>query len=304
MKYDVLVYGPLFCDLIFTDLPAMPRLGSETFAGDFTIAIGGSAIVAVALQRLGARVGLIAELGTDHMSRIARSLMDELGLDQSLIRQHPHPLYQVTVALSFPQDRAFVTRFQQPETPVDLDAILRANPARHLHVCSFIAALNTPDAAQIAHRHGLTVSMDPGWDDDALRDPRLLTMIKQLDFFFPSELELCYMAQLDYFRNALTKLVKYMQQGMVVMKRGAQGAIVRSKTDEIAVPALPVDPVDTTGAGDNFDAGFIYAHIQGKDLKTCMQYGAVCGALSTTRVGGAAAAPTQQEVEAWLAKLP
>jgi sugar/nucleoside kinase (ribokinase family) len=74
VSYDVLVYGPLFCDLIFTGLPAMPTLGTETFAGDFTIAIGGSAIVAAALHRLGAKVGLIAELGSDPLSLIARNL--------------------------------------------------------------------------------------------------------------------------------------------------------------------------------------------------------------------------------------
>ena len=61
MKYDVLIYGPLFCDLIFTGLPAMPVLGTELFAEDLTIAIGGSAIVAAGLHRLGARVGLIAD---------------------------------------------------------------------------------------------------------------------------------------------------------------------------------------------------------------------------------------------------
>ena len=303
MKYDVLVYGPLFCDLIFTGLPGMPGLGTETFAGDFTIAPGGSAIVAAALHRLGAKVGLIADLGTDHMSQVVRSLLDDLGLDQTLIRQHPHALSQVTVALSFPQDRAFVTRFEQPETPVDLDAILQEYQARHLHVCSFIAGINTPDAAEIAHRHGLTVSMDPGWDDDALLDPRLFRLIEELDVFLPSQSELCHIVQNIEIDQALAQAVAKMRQGAIVMKRGSQGAIARTESDEITVSALSVNPVDTTGAGDSFDAGFIFAYIQGKDMKTCMQYGVICGALSTTKVGGATAAPTRKEVEGWLSKL-
>lgn len=186
-RYDILVCGPIFCDLIFTDLPGMPVLGEERFAGAFTVTVGGSAIVAAALHKLGARVGLIADLGNDPLSQVARQLLDGLGLDRTLIRDHPHPLSQVTVAFSFPHDRAFITRFQRPATPPDLAAILQGRPAQHLHVCSFLAALETPAAARLAHAAGMTVSMDPGWDDAALRDPRLLAMIADLDQFMPNE---------------------------------------------------------------------------------------------------------------------
>jgi sugar/nucleoside kinase (ribokinase family) len=129
-------------------------------------------------------------------------------------------------------------------------------------------------------------------------------MILELDVFLPSESELCHIARLPYFRNALTRLESDMKTGMVVMKRGSQGAIARSKDEEITVPALRVSPVDTTGAGDCFDAGFLYAYVQGEPLETCMQFGTICGALSTTKVGGATAAPTREEVEAWRSKLP
>ena len=124
MTYDILVYGPLFCDLIFTDLPDMPTLGTELFAGDFTVTVGGSAIVAAGLQKLGANVGFIADLGNDPVSGLARQVLDDMNIDRALIREHPHPLPQVTVALSFPEDRAFITRFERPKQPHDLAAIL------------------------------------------------------------------------------------------------------------------------------------------------------------------------------------
>ena len=168
MQYDILVYGPTFCDIIFTDLPGIPTLGTEVFAGDLNVAVGGSAIVAAGLHRLGLRVGLIADLGTDPFSQIVRNLLDDLGLQQRLIREHPHPLPRTTVALSFPSDRAFVTRFQAPDSPIDLGKTLGNHPARHLHICSFLAALETPAAADLAHANGMTVSMDPGWDERAL----------------------------------------------------------------------------------------------------------------------------------------
>lgn len=304
MSYDILVCGPMFCDVIFTDLPTMPELGTEIFAGDLTIAPGGSAIVSAGLQRLGARVGLIADLGTDRISLLLREMLDNLDLDRTLIREHPHPLPQLTVGLSFPQDRAFVTRFQKPTQPVDLAAVLRKYPARHLHLSSFMGVLDIPDAVGIAQQAGLTVSFDPGWDEAALRDPRLLALITELDVFLPSQSELCYIAQTDDVDSALAKIMATMKNGLIILKQGADGATAYGHNQRLSVPTLSVNPVDTTGAGDSFDAGFLFRYVHGDSLSNCLRYGSVCGALSTTKPGGATAAPTYEEVQLWLSKLP
>ena len=153
----------------------MPELGKEIFAGDLIISPGGSAIVAIGLHRLGAKVGLIADLGSDPLSKLIWEQLGDLGLDRSLITQHPYPLPQVTVALSFPEDRAFVTRFQRPEKYPNLKSILQANPTKHLHLCSFLTALDAPEYPQIAHAAGATISMDPGWDEIALQNTKLKT---------------------------------------------------------------------------------------------------------------------------------
>lgn len=301
--YDVLVYGPVFCDLVFTGLDELPTLGTEQFASDLTIAVGGSAIVAAGLHRLGLRVGLIAELGTDQFSYIIRHLLDGTGLDRTLIREHGHPLPQVTAALSFPQDRAFVTRFQRPEQSPDLEKIVKDYPAHHLHVCSFLAALETPNAVEIAHRAEMTISMDPGWDETALRDCRLHTMARTVDYFLPSQSELLFMADTDDLGQAARMFTP--DNGVLVVKQGAQGATAFPYS-EAPVHAAPIQviPIDTTGAGDAFDAGFIYACIHGASLQRCLQYGVVCGGLATTALGGTSALPTLKEVETWLSKLP
>lgn len=303
--YDVLVYGPLFCDLIFTGMPGMPVLGEELFADDLTITVGGSAIVAAGLHRLGVRVGLIAELGNDGFSQIIRELLDDLGVDRSLIREHPHPLPQLTVALSFPQDRAFVTRFERPATAPDLAQILSDHPARHLHVYGFLAALENPDAAIIAHEAGLTVSLDTGWDEAALRDPRLRAMVDEVDIFLPSEPELCTIAGIKDPEQAARRLIPIRPNAVTVVKRGARGvAVYTHEANALEIPAIPVTPVDTTGAGDAFDAGYLYAFLQDHSLKRCAQIGSICGGLATTVPGGAPALPTHTEVEQWLSKLP
>lgn len=305
MTYDVLVYGPIFCDLIFTDVPQLPALGEEIFAGDFVMTVGGSAIVATGLQRLGASVGLIADLGNDPLSQVTRGILNDLELDVTLIRQHDYPLPQVTVALSFPRDRAFVTCFRQPQNAVDLAALLRVHSAKHLHVCSWLAALQVPNVCHIARAAGLTVSLDPGWDADALRDPRLGALIADVDLFMPNEKELCHIANTDDAEIAIARTLATMRRGKIILKQGARGASAYS-TDAapVRVAALPITPIETTGAGDAFDAGFLSQFVRGASLEECMRMGAVCGGLATTARGGIGALPTLTEANAWLAKLP
>lgn len=300
-SYDVLVYGPLFVDLIFTGLDEMPALGTEIFADTFTMTVGGSAIVAAGLQKLGAKVGLAADLGNDPLSKVAGQLLEQLNIDQTFIRVHPQPLTQLTVALSFPQDRAFITRFEKPESPIDLETILQEHAVKHVHIGSFLGAFDVPDACQIAHQHGATISLDPGWDEAALRDPRLHQMMTELDYFLPSRSELCFMMDTDDMQIALSRALQQMKRGEIIMKNGAEGAI--AATDNLIVSTLSVTPIDTTGAGDAFDAGFLYALTQGYPLKDCLHYGTVCGALTTTAIGGAEGTPTLDEVKKWLSKL-
>jgi sugar/nucleoside kinase (ribokinase family) len=304
-RYDVLVYGPVFCDLIFTGLAAMPSLGTEIFSDDLIIAPGGSAIVANGLHRLGAKVGLIAELGNDHLSQVLWELMGELGLDRSLIRKHPYPLPQVTVSLSYPKDRGFVTCFHRPEDPPNLTSLLQENPTQHLHLCSFLAALESPDAAHIAHEAGATISMDPGWDQEALQDPRLSAMITNLDVFLPNHDELCQIVQEDNPKQAARQVFSSMSAGVLIVKDGANGVkgYAPNTHSPLHEPAIRVTAVDTTGAGDAFDAGYIYAAIQNKPISTCLKYGVICGGLTTRQPGGTAAFPTLKEVEQWLLKL-
>ncbi len=151
----------------------MPCLGEELFAENLTFGIGGCTIVANGLQRLGVKVGLAADLGNDPISHIMWHLLEEKGLDCSLIRKHPMPITQLSVALSYPKDRAFVTCFQRPQEPLKLADLLEKHPSRHVHICSLLTALECTQAVQIAHAHGATVSLDPGWDEIGLKDPHL-----------------------------------------------------------------------------------------------------------------------------------
>ena len=305
-KFDVLVYGPIFCDLIFTGLESLPVLGHEIFSKDFTLTIGGSAIVSHGLNRLGARVGLIADIGNDPISNLIWEILEDLKIDRTLIRKHAIPLRKLTLALSYPNDRAFVTYVDRINEPQNFTEIFKQTSAQHLHLCSLLTILDNSNVIQQAHASGLSVSMDPGWEESALAAPEFLKIIKELDIFLPNESEVCQIAGRDQPDRAAEFVFSQMLDGLLVVKQGAKGAVAYSKHSPqgYRTPALPVDPVDTTGAGDSFDAGFLFANLKNQDLKTCMKTGTICGSLSTNRIGGIAGFPTRKEVDNWLQKSP
>ena len=303
-KYDVLVYGPIFCDLIFTGLNTLPILGQEIFSEDFTLTAGGSAIVAHGLHRLGVRVGLIADLGNDPISSLIWAILGDLGLDRSLIQKHNQPLKKITVALSYPNDRAFVSYVDLVNVPRNFPTLFRETNLKHLHLCSLLAMKDHPKIIQQAHAAGLTVSMDPGWEESTLTEPAFVKTLWDLDIFLPSESELCKIASEGVTEIAAKTVFSKMENAMLIVKQGEKGstAYTNEVPQGLHTPALRVDTIDTTGAGDSFDAGFLFAYVKGQDLETCMKTGIICGSLSTTRVGGIAGFPDRKEVEKWLEK--
>jgi sugar/nucleoside kinase (ribokinase family) len=298
--YDVLVYGPIFCDLIFTGLPGMPCLGKELFADQLTVSLGGSAIVTAGLKRLGMKVGLITNLGTDRFSLILWELLEEYDIDRTLITKNSSSLKRVTVGLSYPEDRAFITRFESLEDQIDLNKTFKENSTRHVHICSFLATLRHSDIVKIAHDANATVSADFGWDEAVLIDSKLKNMLNKIDYFLPSKSEICQMTQVKDITSAAEKFLSEIECSCLVIKDGDNGAFGYTSNEKIHVPAIPINPVETTGAGDAFDAGFLFGCLQKKPFKTCMEYGVICGGLTTTVPGGTEGFPTLEEIKLWL----
>jgi sugar/nucleoside kinase (ribokinase family) len=300
--FDILVCGPIFCDLIFTGLESTPILGQEIFSKGLTLTVGGSAIVASGLHRLGVKVGLVANLGNDPISKLTWDILGDLGLDRSLIHRFDQPLTQLTVALSYPEDRAFVTYIDLDENRPDIGSLLENTSAQHVHFGSFLAIMDQPGLIQKAHTSGLSTSLDPGWDQSTLVDLKFKQALGGLDIFFPNQLEFSQIADQQQLNLAAKYILDYMEGGLIAVKQGAEGAIAftADRPKGTHSPAISVNAVDTTGAGDSFDAGFLYAYLNHQTLEDCLKIGVICGSLSTTRIGGIAGFPTIEEVQKWL----
>ena len=302
----ILVVGELNVDLILTGLTGFPSLGREVLASGMRMVMGSSsAICAAGLARLGARVAFLGKVGVDYYGDFIVEELRRLGVDTRHLIRDPVVRTGATISLAHGGDRALITylgcishlRLEEIDT-----SILRRY--RHLHVGSYFLQrglqVGLPELFRRAHQMGLTTSLDTGYDpEEEWGGEGLLALLERVDIFLPNEVEACAIARTDDVEAALRELAD--RAGLVVVKRGAEGAISWKDGRVVRSPAFPVEVVDTTGAGDSFDAGFLYAHVvRGMPLEEALRFANGCGALSTTGVGGTAAQPTLEEVLAFL----
>jgi sugar/nucleoside kinase (ribokinase family) len=300
---DVLVVGDINVDLLLNGPNTIPEFGQrEKLLDDATLTVGGSsAICACGLARLGLQVAFIGKVGDDTFGHF---LVDELsarGIDTSGIKIDPNLKTGLTVVFKQGTDRALLTY------PGSIGAlrfddipILRLMHARHLHVGGYflLNALrpNIPQLFEAAHNHGVTVSLDPNYDPCEMWDGGLQSTLNYVDVFLPNEVELRSITRVEDVRAAL----ELPGLPTTAVKLGAKGSIAKCLAEWAQVEATPIEVRDTTGAGDSFDAGFIYGYLAGWDLARTLRLAVACGSISTQAVGGTNAQPTLQEAIACL----
>lgn len=295
-QYDILVPGNYFCDLIFSGLPKFPALGAEVFTDSLRVTVGGALNTVIALHRLGVNVGWLAQVGTDFFSRFVFDLVTQEGVDVSLVHTLETPMQRVTVSLSYPHERAFVTFEDSALTPTQmLQNELDAVSFRHLHFTGLECDPTILETLDAVRARGATISMDCQERSLTIDSPIVRETLQCLDFFMPNRVEAQRIARCDSLDAAVETLRPLVKT--LVVKDGANGAYLRHAEKMLHAPALAVTPLDTTGAGDVFNAGFLAAYLQEKSLAECLRWGNVCGGLSTLDHGGAAAAPTRAQLE-------
>ncbi len=303
--YDILVIGELNVDLILTGEDVTPRFGqAEKLVDDATLAIGSSsAIFACGASRLGLRVAFIGKVGDDDFGSLMLRRLQEHDVDTTHVIVDPNVKTGLTIHLSRPNDRAMLTYLGSIAAfkAAEVDQRLFAR-TRHLHMSSFFLQSGIrPSASDLfaaAHAAGATLSLDPGWDPAEQWNGALRQALAHIDIFLPNQQEAQAITKTVDTGLALDQLA--VDIPLVVIKLGAEGAVARRGSNEVSCSAFHVPTVDTTGAGDSFNAGFLYAYLHGYDLTTCLRWGCACGALATTQVGGTTGQPTATEVETLL----
>lgn len=285
----VLSIGRLYCDIVFRGLNTLPRLGEERFAETVAIVPGGGGFITAAhLASLGTRVGLLARIGTDPLSGTLAPALTESGVDLSWLERAPDAGPQPTVVMVQDGERAFLSRRAGSARPATLDKALADPTARHLHIAEFATLAEIPELIDTTKRAGLTVSLDPSWDDDWIRRPDLIERATGVDIFLPNAAEARAIAACEDLDQAGRQLARHFP--VVVVKDGGNGARLFQRDTAFALPAPEGGPVlDTTGAGDAFNAGFLAAWLAGRAPERALAEGIACGTLSVRSVGGAGA---------------
>lgn len=297
--FDIVVPGHYFCDIIFNGLPEFPRLGAEIYSQSFGLVTGGGALnTAIALRRLGVNIGWIGALGNDFFSQaVARQIAAE-GLATDLISHLDQPLRRVTVALSYPADRAFVSYTDPlPEETRMIYTTLKQADYGHLHFSGLTIDEEVPALLDDCRARGIQISMDCQHREETLDSPLVRDILARLDIFMPNAGEAKRLTGSETLTQALHILGEIVP--CVVIKCGEKGALAQCGGHEYNAPPLKVTPLDTTGAGDVFNAGFLAAYLRGHDLEACLRWGNFCGGRSTLGFGGSCA-PTEAELRTWL----
>ena len=276
--------GEAFEDLIFVGLDRLPEPGEEIKTDHFTATIGGGAVItAVKAARLGMKTHLISALSADACARLRKERVHITNLRKA---GEPHA---ITAALSTGTDRAFVTyNGVNAKLEERIAREIGKMKADHIHFsfyphdCRYWADKITRARAHQINR--CTFSWDFGWNEPLTNDRGLTDLIDALDFVFVNELE----ARLYTGESSLEASIPHWRQrkAITIVKLGNQGAVWLAPDRDIHVPAPRVKSIDTTGAGDSFNAGFLVAWMNGRTPEQCLKAGNKVGAESTRKAGG------------------
>ncbi|WNI15434.1 carbohydrate kinase family protein [Actinacidiphila sp. ITFR-21] len=298
---DVYLTGTVFLDIIFTGLDSAPVRGTESWARGMGSSPGGIANMATALARLGLRTTLAAAFGDDMYGDYCWDCLESgEGIDLTPSRRIPGWHSPVTVSMAYEGERTMVSHGHQAPPPEE--AVPTCPPPARAAVASFgrlAAERGDRDWIAEAAASGTQVFADVGWDDTGRWDPADLDGLRHCAAFLPNAEEAMRYTRSADPREAARRLAE--QVPLAVVTLGAEGAYaVDSASGETAeVPALLVEALDPTGAGDVFVAGFVTGTLAGWPLADRLAFASLCAALSVQEFGGSLSAPGWIEIAGW-----
>jgi sugar/nucleoside kinase (ribokinase family) len=305
-NFDLAIVGELNLDLILYGLPLVMDTERDLVGTGFASTLGSSsAIVAHNAAALGLRVQFATLIGDDDFGRAALDRLKLAGVDTSDAIVDPGVQTGVTILLPHGTVRHSLSYLGSiAALTVDQLKWDRLAQARHFHLSSLYLQTGLQPGIVELLRYlkgsGLSISLDTNDDPSNIWGPPLQEVLPFVDVFLPSETEICRMAggvELDLAVQAFADKVP-----TIIIKRGRHGCRVCHRGQVTDYPGIMVTPVDTIGAGDSFDAGFLCAYLKSMDISACARAGNISGALSTLSTGGTESFRNRSLQESFLRK--
>ncbi len=298
---DIFTVGDLCVDMILSGNDVVPEFGQkEKLIENYSLEMGGScSIFACQAAKLGLKTVIVGRIGRDIFGEMICQTLQSAGVITRYILQDPICKTGITVILNTGKDRAMLTYSGT------IDAVERGDipeqlfeSIRHLHIGSYFLMRKIQpyycEMVKKIKKYGGTISLDTNWDPDEKWDSGIWDILPYIDVFLPNENEIKAITGKDDLKEAVSEL-----EGMIpviAIKKGKDGAEVYADGKVYHAQALPVEVVDAVGAGDSFDAGFLYGYLSGAGIQECLEFGCICGSLSTRAAGGTKGQPDLKEL--------
>lgn len=302
-----MVFGEFFLDLVFYDLPKVPRLGEEVKTASFArFAGGGLATTALVASGLGTPTKIVTRVGQDAVGTPEWQKLLQSGISIKGCEVDRDLPTAMTVCAAVDGDRMMITH---DAINRKLEKLLghrvaqeQIRSSKHLHLaCSLWPLGKWLPTIRTVRRGGLTLSLDIGWNLQTLESPQLPRLLKEFEFVFPNEVEAKAMTDERSVEAAAKKLARWVR--VPVIKLGPDGSLAVREGEVLRIKSMRIHTVDATGCGDAFNGGFLHGYIDGWGLEDCLRAGNVCGALAATQPGGSSAIPTRQKLRELMRKL-
>ena len=303
---QVVTIGDINIDVI-AHVPDYPQKGGEGLAEQGHVYCGGSAAnTAVALARFGVDVGIIGRVGEDVLALLALAGLAEAGVDGRCIQRDPQTMTGIMLIAVTPDGERtmFGCRGANVRTDPALLDESYITQARIFHLSGY-SLLAAPQreaalrALEVAHQAGLTVTADLGLEAVMRVTDRVKAILPQVDILFPNQAEAEYLTGRRDIEGAIESLLDY-GVGTVALKLGKRGCAIGSAEGVFTVPGFVVSTVDTTGAGDSFDAGLILGRLEGWGWRESALLADALGALTASVEGAGTSLAKRGEVRAFL----
>lgn len=305
-RWDVYVYGDINIDLVIPKVEHFPLPGQEDVVEIMNTYVGGgAAIFTLGIGKLGLKPVFQGTIGDDCYGQFIKEEFYTKNVDDTLLTISKENKTGISISFTNEKDRSFLT-YRGTNDEIDLSKIdmKRVKEARHIHLTGYAGSKNHNQYLDllktVKSMEEVTVSFDVGWDDTGEWYQGIYELFPYIDILFMNEVEAMHYSRKKDAREAILDFSKSCI--LAVAKLGKKGAMAVKEGVVYEAKAYTVQAVDTTGAGDSFNAGFVYGFLKGKEVEECLKYGNGCGALSVTQLGGNTGFPVEEALVAFISQ--
>lgn len=289
---SILCIGNVVADIVARPVRKLPEKGKLTLVNNIELHVGGCAAnSACALGKLGNKVGVMGAIGNDPLGDFLIKKLHDFKVDtRGLKRDGSVNTSATSVMVSNDGERSFLhylganTKFRFSDVNHNILANYDILFVSGYYIMPGLDGKPTTMLLKLAKKRGMTTVLDVCWDANGRWLDLISDSFPYVDYFMPSYDEARMISRQDNYKRIaeffLNRGVK-----VCVIKLGSKGSYVKSKEVEYRLAAYKVKPVDATGAGDSFVAGFLTGLVRGYDLKKCAKLGNAVGACCVTKMG-------------------